>query len=88
MYRHEENLIAEEEAYRMLQEIMRSPELLKALSGSSLRGSLDPKLDKLEKKDKDKYNNLTILEQKGFDVEKLKQDLLKKNITHDDIENI
>jgi len=47
MFRHEQNLIAEEEAYRMLQEIMRSPELLKALSGSSLRGSIHPKLDNL-----------------------------------------
>lgn len=47
--RHEENLIAEEECYRMLQEIMRSPELIKAISGSNLKGSTDPNLDMIDK---------------------------------------
>lgn len=45
MKRHEEDLVGEEETYRMLQEIIRSPELIKALSGSCLKGSCDPLLD-------------------------------------------
>jgi hypothetical protein len=45
--RHEENLIEEEENYRMLQEILRTPELLKAITGSTLKGTTDPILDKL-----------------------------------------
>lgn len=49
MRRHEEDLVGEEECYRMLQEIVRSPELLKSLTGSSLKGSCDPILDKLSK---------------------------------------
>ena len=47
IHRHEQNLRAEEETYRMLVEIVRSPELFKALTGSSLKGDCDPKLDKL-----------------------------------------
>lgn len=45
MKRHEEDLYMEEENYRCLQEIVRSPELFKALSGSSLAGGCDPILD-------------------------------------------
>lgn len=45
--RHELDLVAEEERYRMLQEIMRSPELLKALTGSSLKGQTDPNIDRM-----------------------------------------
>ena len=41
--RHEENLEKEEEYYFMLVEILRSPELLKAITGSSLKGELGPK---------------------------------------------
>lgn len=47
MKRHEEDLIGEEETYRMLQEIMRSPQLFKSMCGSSLKGDCDPLLDKL-----------------------------------------
>lgn len=50
--RHEEDLVGEEEAYRMLQEILRSPELFKALTGSCLKGATDPALDNLSDKDK------------------------------------
>lgn len=92
--RHEENLIAEEECYRMLQEIMRSPELIKAISGSNLKGSTDPNLDMIDKNypgNKEKIDHLERLERKGFDVAKLKQDLIqkckvksKKNETHDE----
>lgn len=71
--RHEEDLIGEEECYRMLAEIVRSPELLKAISGSSLKGTVDPCLDRLSKADRQKIEHLNILERKGFDVEKLKQ---------------
>lgn len=77
MKRHEEDLVGEEESYRILQEIVRCPELFKAITGSSLRGSADPALDKLSDKERKKLENLTQLERKGFDVEKLKEKLLK-----------
>ena len=73
MKRHEEDLIGEEETYRMLQEIVRSPELLKAITGSSLKGSCDPHLDRLTSEDRAKLQHLDLLERKGFDVSKLKQ---------------
>ena len=82
IHRHEQNLVEEEETYRMLVEIIRSPELLKAMSGSSLKGECDPLLDKLDQKTKQKLLHLQKLEQKGFDVEKLKRRILngeKKN---------
>ena len=47
LYRQEENLVQEEETYRLLQEIIRSDSLFKAMTGSSLKGSLDPSLDDL-----------------------------------------
>lgn len=49
LHRHEENLIGEEETYCLLREIFRSPEFIKALSGSSLKGSTSPELDNLSK---------------------------------------
>jgi hypothetical protein len=39
--RHEENLEKEEEYFLMLVEILRSPELLKSLTGSSIKGETD-----------------------------------------------
>ena len=42
----------------MLVEIVRSPELLKAMSGSSLKGETDPLLDKLDDKTKKKLLHL------------------------------
>jgi hypothetical protein len=54
LHRQEVNPTGEEECYRMLQEIVRSVELHKALTGSSLRGSLDPVYDTIRKQeDKD-----------------------------------
>lgn len=76
IHRHEQNLVEEEETYRMLVEIVRSPELLKAMSGSSLKGECDPLLDKLDQKTKQKLLHLQKLEAKGFDVEKLKMRIL------------
>jgi len=67
--RHEENLVEEEEAYRMLQEIVRSPELLKAICGSSLKGPTSPELDKMSPENIEKLDRLRKLEAKGFDVE-------------------
>merc|ERR1712127_773592 len=75
--RHEENLVEEEEAYRMLQEIIRSPELLKALSGSSLAGPCSPELDKMTPENIEKLDRLRKLEAKGFDVEELQRNLIK-----------
>ena len=51
MYRHEENLEKEEESYRILIEIIRSPEFLKTIGGSTLKGSADPIYDKLSEKE-------------------------------------
>jgi len=72
MKRHEEDLVGEEETYRMLQEIIRSPELYKALSGSTLKGACDPALDKLDPEARRKLEHLDKLERKGFDVAALK----------------
>lgn len=76
IHRHEQNLRDEEEVYRMIVEIYRSPELFKALTGSTLKGDCDPKLDKMDPKTKDKLLHLEKLEAKGFDVEELKVRLL------------
>ena len=81
MKRHEEDLVGEEEAFRMLQEIVRSPELFKALTGSSLKGATDPLLDKLSDKDKQKLEHLTKLEAKGFEVQDLKNNIMGKTNT-------
>lgn len=62
IHRHEQNLRSEEEAYRMLVEICRSPELFKALTGSSLKGDCDPKLDKLSAEEQARYKHLEKLE--------------------------
>ena len=78
MYRHQEDLVNEEETYRMLQEIVRSPELIKAISGSSLKGVADPKWDKLQPDDKQALERIEMLEKKGFDVENLKNNLKKR----------
>ena len=78
MKRHEEDLVGEEEAYRMLQEIVRSPELFKALTGSSLKGPIDPMLDKMTPQDRMKLEHLTNLERKGFEVNKLKEAMLEQ----------
>jgi len=66
----------EEEVYRMIVEIYRSPELFKACTGSTLKGDCDPKLDKMDEKTKEKLLHLEKLEAKGFDVEELKVRLL------------
>lgn len=76
MMRHEENLIAEEECYRMLQEIVRQPQLYKELSGTSLQGSMHPDLDHLNDAQRKKLNQLDKLEQKGWDVGALKQKII------------
>ena len=73
MKRHEEDLIGEEECYRMLQELIRSPELLKSMTGSNLKGSCDPLLDKLSDEDLVKMEHLDRLSRKGFEVDNLKQ---------------
>lgn len=78
MKRHECDLAGEEECYRMLQEIMRSLELLKLLSGSSLRGSIDPIYDKMTETDKKKYTALDELERRGFDISKMRDALNMK----------
>lgn len=80
MKRHEEDLIGEEECYRMLTEIIRSPELFKAICGSSLKGSCDPNRDKLKPEELRKINLLEKMERKGFDVEKLKSAIIKEEL--------
>ena len=75
--RHEEDLVGEEEAYQMLQEIVRSPELFKAICGSCLKGPTDPILDKMTDEEKKKLDHFRQLEARGFDVEDLQEALLK-----------
>lgn len=48
IYRHECNLAGEEEVYRMIVEILRTPEFYCAVQGTSLKGTTDPALDFLE----------------------------------------
>lgn len=57
----------------MLVEVMRSPELLKALTGSSLKGACDSTLDKLPHDVRSKLFHLDKLQRKGYDVEELRQ---------------
>lgn len=78
--RHEEDLIGEEECYRMLVEVIRSPELLKLLTGASTKGACDPLLDKLSQKDVEKLKHLERLERldRGFDVEKLRTEITER----------
>lgn len=78
---HEEDLVGEEEQYRMLQEILRSPELYKNLCGSCLKGATDPSLDKLSDEKKKKLAHIEKFEQKGFEVASLKHKLLGTNTT-------
>jgi len=52
--------------------------LLKALSGSTLKGDTDPLLDKFSEADKKKLVHLNKFELKGFDIKKLKDDLVRK----------
>jgi len=68
MMRHEENLIEEEVCYRMLQEVMRQPDLLKHLSGTSLAGSMHPGLDYLNDEQRKKLAQLDKFERKGWNV--------------------
>lgn len=48
--RHEQNLRKEEELYFLLLEIMRNPQLFTYLTGSSLKGKMDPNYEDKEKK--------------------------------------
>lgn len=73
LHRHEENLVAEEDCFAMLNEILRSPELMRAMTGSRARGAASPELDGLSKKQRDKLKHLDTLQAKGFDVDVLKE---------------
>ena len=44
LFRHEEDLVREDETYRLIQEIIRTDALFKAMTGSSLKGDIDPTL--------------------------------------------
>jgi hypothetical protein len=77
MKRHEEDLVGEEELYRMLQEILRQPELIKCLTGSTLKGSSDPIFDKMTPEERRKLEHLETLERKGFEVGKLKDEMVE-----------
>lgn len=52
--RYEEDLSGEEEGYRMLREILMTPEFFKSICGSCMRGTLDPSKDYLSKDDEKK----------------------------------
>jgi len=74
--RYEEDLVGEEEGYRMLREILHTPEFFKSICGSCLRGTLDPSKDFLSKEDESKIKQIESLEAKGFEVKKLKEKIL------------
>lgn len=78
IFRHEEDLYQEEESYRMLNEIIRTPGFIKALSGTCLKGELDPALDNMNEEDRKKIRHLNKLERNGFDVEALKEIVTRK----------
>lgn len=84
MMRHEENLIAEEECYRMLQEVIRQPDLYKQLTGTCLTGSMHPDLDHLNKEQRRKLAMLDKLERKGWDIAALKQKIITGDRKIDD----
>lgn len=88
MRRHEEDLIGEEECYRMMQEFVRCPELFKAICGSSMKGTIDPKLDKLTDEQRQKLTHLDMLEKKGFEVQKLRDDIMKQSGQKDDLDEL
>jgi len=65
----------------MLQEIVRSPELIKCLTGTSLKGSIDPAYDKLNKTERQKLEQLDDFERKGYDydtIQNLRKQLVDK----------
>jgi hypothetical protein len=49
--RYEEDLVGEEEGYRLLREIIHCQEFFKSICGSCLRGTLHPNQDFLSKED-------------------------------------
>ena len=63
---------------------MRSPQLLKSICGSSLKGECDPLLDKLGEHDKTKLKHLEKLERKGYSVQKLKDQITQGKKADDD----
>ena len=69
----------------MLQEIVRQPELVKALTGTSLKGSIDPAYDKLEPEDRKKLKQLDDFERKGYDAEVIKN--LRNSLVNNSIDN-
>lgn len=74
--RFEENLVGEEECYRMLVEIIRQPQLYKELGGTSLTGTMHPSLDHLTPEQRKKLVQLDKMERKGWDVGPLKQKII------------
>jgi hypothetical protein len=79
LHKQEENLVAEEETFYLLVEIVRSPELVRAITASRVRGSASPEFDGLSESEKKKLRHLDELEAKGFDVELLKEEILKNS---------
>lgn len=75
--RYEEDLVGEEEGYRMVREILMTPEFFKSICGSCLRGTLDPQKDFLSEDDEKNIRKIEQLEKKGFEVKKLKEKILE-----------
>lgn len=79
LHKHEENLVAEEETFYLLVEIVRSPELVRAITGSRVRGSAAPELDGLTESQVKQLKHLDELAAKGFDIQVLKEQILKNS---------
>jgi hypothetical protein len=54
------------------------------MTGSSLKGDCDPLLDKLSQSDRNKLSHLDKLERKGYQVQKLKEQITKTKKADDD----
>jgi len=78
MYRHEENLLQEEETYRMVQEIVRQPELLKQITGSSLKGEIEHAFENFDDAQKEKLKHIEEFDRLGFDVQSIREALIAK----------
>ena len=63
----------------MAQEIVRQPELVKQLSGSSLKGEIEHTFENFSPEDMDKLKHIQEFERLGFDVQNIKENLISKN---------
>jgi len=64
----------------MIQEIVRQPGLFKLLTGTNLKGAMDPSLDNMKEEIRKKLQRLEALEQKGFDIKSIRDKILREHM--------